>query len=1131
MVDQENNTKMKMVENQIISSLKNFQIATVERLVSQFKAGARKLLVADEVGLGKTIVARGIIAKLSEEYENKDRFRVVYVCSNQILAKQNIKKLNIFDEDISEIDSTRLSMQHFQIALKNLEKKKIQLLTITPSTSLTIYGKGNYQERALILSILAIINDKLSSELNNEINDYNNKDVTKILDYFRGKVNINEFVKKVQDNLTEIANNKEYQSSIKEEFSDKIKLFEDLSEEKIFQYIDELKSDKQPPKDFLEKLRRIFSAISIDTLEPDLIIFDEFQRTKELLENSEQDNELQTLTQKFLNASEKTRVLLLSATPYKPFSTSAEIRFTKRDDHFNEFKKLIKFLIPDNQEYSEFEVAWKEYTELIKRYAQNEVTEETVYNAKSKAEDQIFKVISRTERNSVIEETAGLIEESENSLIKINREDIKSYVETTNFLNLLPSHINKKIPIDYIKSCPYLMSFLNGYKVKNWIKKGLSELEKNGNQQAREEIIKFLRSPKKSSTLYLERRQINSYKDVKITNARLNFLLKEIGLKKESNANKSKPWLYLWVAPTKAYYPYPEDSPYLTSDNFSKTLIFSSWDMVPKMLSTLVSYEVEKLSRSSSTQYFTKHSEGHLKLRKHYSKVKGLSVFNLIYPSKYLAELFHPAEFLKENIKDKKQEIIDKIKGKLDQLYKKLEENNIHLSFAKEGDILKSTTWYYLAPILIDSYLDKSIDIKWWKNLKCYFNKTNNGGNNKSEVPLQKGIEEIINILDYINKTNNNTPLQNLPDLGKIPKDLPEMIYLQLIASPAICLKRIFGSGYDDKVVDLAISFTNKFNQFLSVEIINKVTKNKKNLNNYWKRVLYYCYLGNFQAMIDEYSFVLRKANAYLSESKLYDMLFTEIKQGISYNVTTYDVDFSKFNIINNNDKQNKKVDTELENKNYMRASYATCFAKGKNEDKETKRQEKLLKTFNSPFWPFVLSTTSVGQEGLDFHYYCRRVVHWNLPSNPIDMEQREGRVNRYMNLALRQSVVQELNNKIDFCEQDLVKGKVLDVLFEKMEKEKEENGSDGSQLEPYWCLNNQKVKIRRVVLQYPYSIDIKKYNNILKILAYYRITLGQPRQEEFLNYVLSNISDSKKKKIKELFINLEPFLHQNRKD
>ena len=25
----------------------------------------------------------------------------------------------------------------------------------------------------------------------------------------------------------------------------------------------------------------------------------------------------------------------------------------------------------------------------------------------------------------------------------------------------------------------------------------------------------------------------------------------------------------------------------------------------------------------------------------------------------------------------------------------------------------------------------------------------------------------------------------------------------------------------------------------------------------------------------------------------------------------------------------------------------------------------------------------------VNFHYYCRRIVHWNLPSNPIDIEQR----------------------------------------------------------------------------------------------------------------------------------------------
>lgn len=51
---------------------------------------------------------------------------------------------------------------------------------------------------------------------------------------------------------------------------------------------------------------------------------------------------------------------------------------------------------------------------------------------------------------------------------------------------------------------------------------------------------------------------------------------------------------------------------------------------------------------------------------------------------------------------------------------------------------------------------------------------------------------------------------------------------------------------------------------------------------------------------------------------------------------------------------------------------------------------------FNSPFRQFILATTSIGQEGLDFHSYCHRVGRWNLPHNPVDMEQREGRANRY---------------------------------------------------------------------------------------------------------------------------------------
>jgi len=57
----------------------------------------------------------------------------------------------------------------------------------------------------------------------------------------------------------------------------------------------------------------------------------------------------------------------------------------------------------------------------------------------------------------------------------------------------------------------------------------------------------------------------------------------------------------------------------------------------------------------------------------------------------------------------------------------------------------------------------------------------------------------------------------------------------------------------------------------------------------------------------------------------------------------------------------------------------------------EATRAEKVRQGFNSPFWPFVLVSTSVGQEGLDFHPYCHSLIHWNLPSNPVDLEQREG--------------------------------------------------------------------------------------------------------------------------------------------
>ena len=42
---------------------KDFQEATANRIVDLFKAGHNRVLLADEVGLGKTIVAKTVVAK------------------------------------------------------------------------------------------------------------------------------------------------------------------------------------------------------------------------------------------------------------------------------------------------------------------------------------------------------------------------------------------------------------------------------------------------------------------------------------------------------------------------------------------------------------------------------------------------------------------------------------------------------------------------------------------------------------------------------------------------------------------------------------------------------------------------------------------------------------------------------------------------------------------------------------------------------------------------------------------------------------------------------------------------------------------------------------------------------------
>ena len=508
-------------------TLADFQQKTTDRIVEVFRSGQRRILLADEVGLGKTIVARAVIKQVGDWHRselNDDHFKVVYICSNISIASQNAQKLGIKDQ--MNVSESRLSMQHLKIYQSaGVGHDYEQLIPLTPATSFSMTnGGGSISERALMFAHLW----RLPA-----FDGYKEK-LYRFLTYYATKgwpTNVEWYEKLVVDcdrngshYIDEMAAALESKLAEQPDLIPAIKAICDTGKQ----------TQAGESQTLIKRLRLIFAEISLAKLDPDLVIMDEFQRFRDLIAPPKESEE-KLLSQQFLQDTH-TKVLLLSATPYKPYSTLEEIAEDESSDHYREFMEVMNFLFYDDRKRRSFQTVWRDYSASLSELKSDSLT--LLVAQKNRAEDLLYQGVCRTERFNT-----GIIDDSGVKEVCVSAGDILSCDSMQTLLDAITKQNPKalhwrNVPIDYVKSSPYLLSFMENYQLKKQIRDYCAahpefSVKKNTSEQY----------------LLLKKASIHSYRPVSANNARLETL-KEIVFSDGKLGSEA----LLWMPPSRPYY-------------------------------------------------------------------------------------------------------------------------------------------------------------------------------------------------------------------------------------------------------------------------------------------------------------------------------------------------------------------------------------------------------------------------------------------------------------------------------------------------------------------------------------------------------------------------------------------------
>lgn len=1065
---------------EVLAGLKDFQRDTVDYVFGRLFTDpepTRRFLVADEVGLGKTLVARGVIAKAIEHLQDRvRRVDIVYICSNAEIARQNIQKLNVTGDKDFQLAS-RITL--LPLTLRDLTSRSLNFASFTPGTSFDLRSNMGLGEERIVLYWL--LRHAWGEAVMRGVGP---------LKVLRGGVGIERFGQRVKGfDRTSLdaglsakfkAALLEYDRAARARGEAGLKLrFRDLAEH--FRYRKKVaRADNRERSALIGELRALLARTCVDALEPDLIILDEFQRFRELLDGDDPASELAQHLFDYQGA----RVLLLSATPYKMVTFADE---AGDEDHHRDFTRTLRFLM-GAEGADEVDRELRRFRAELLRSEGLDV--DRAHAHRTAAETRIRKVMCRTERLAVTADRNGMLADRDLGTLTLDPADIRRYVT----LDRLAQHTDTGDIVEYWKSAPYLLNFMDGYQLVRKL---------GGARRADDTLAQLLAAVDDT----IDWDDVAEYEAIDPGNAKLRAFL--------SDVMDPGMWRWLWLPPSLPYYSpgAPYDAP--DAHRASKRLVFSSWTVVPKVIAALVSYDAERRMMSSgaapppNTPEDRRRAGQLLRFTRSKGRLTGMKVIGLLYPSAALAEVGDPLQRAAATGRTlDREQLLAEVRADLTAL---LAPWTTRAPTTGNDD----EDWYWVAPLLADLAVDHVLDPVDLFDEHLWAHDWSGG--EADDDSTSRTDEARSTFEDHLNEAYARIEqLRNgeMP-LGRVPRDLIPVTALLAVGAPANCLLRALGrargatAGRDPATIAAAARASWAFRSLFNLPEVTSLVRAGHPDDAYWRAVLDYAVAGNLQAVLDEYVHVLPDRLGILDTDSA--DATEQLADALRDSLTVRTVSYSCHDIADDGDGFKFR-----QGRHRLRGRFALRFGQDRVEETgDTTRTTQVRDAFNSPFWPFVLATTSVGQEGLDFHSYCHTCVHWNLPGNPVDLEQREGRVHRYKGHAVRKNVAAR-HHGAAFLDGDDPWAALFDAAIA-------ERGTTTNDLVPYWVFPGEH-HIERVVPNLPLSREIGRLAALRRSVAAYRLVIGQPRQDDLLQWLASRYSEDELTRLQEeLRIDLAP--------